>query len=154
MVIYPVDSAIQRLKKRGRNIMEIAANFSWTNFIFMRLFKASYSGDANVFEAKVFLLKNALYWKVIEFFVFHLASVTFNLNLKIIESVIHSYIFKLHPVSASKLATEMASISAPVTTICFVFCSPKLTTMLSFKLVSVTKYFNLFFKLCCLFNVY
>ena len=119
----------------------------------MRLFKASYSGDANVFEAKVFLLKNALYWKVLEFFVFHLASVTFNLNLKIIESVAHSYIFKLHPVSASKLATEMASISAPVTTICFVFCSRKLT-MLSFKLVFVTKYFNLFFKLCCLFNVY
>lgn len=46
----------------------------------MRLFKGSYSGDANVFEAKVFLLKNALYWKVLEFFVFHLASVTFNLN--------------------------------------------------------------------------
>lgn len=119
----------------------------------MRLFKASYSGDANVFEAKVFLLKNAFYWKVIEYFVLHLASVTFNLNLKIIESVTHSYIFKLYPVSASKLATEMASISAPVTTICFVFCSRKLT-MLSFKLVSVAKYFNPFFKLCSLFTVY
>ena len=90
---------------------------------------------------------------MLEFFVFHLASVTFNLNLKIIESVAHSYIFKLHPVSASKLATEMASISAPVTTICFVFCSRKLT-MLSFKLVFVTKYFNLFFifAVCLMFT--
>ena len=68
----------------------------------MGLFKAIYSGDENVFVAKVVLLKNAFYWKVRDVFVFQLVSLTFNLNLKIIGSVTHSYIFKLHPVSANK----------------------------------------------------